>query len=1175
MKKFTPLILLLVAIMVISSSSVTVGAANELSRIDYSDPSSPVSVEMQALDFMKLLIGEDISSVEAEYLDSVFGEMFIYSDVIPQKNVEIEYFAGILDIYATVYEYKTADGKTVKWIPTVATLEGREVTLSYSSSSGKYEGQLKNIGETDGSTLVVDYTCDFKIDADTVNGFRNYTYKYALSLWNENEEYKRKLEAYNAYQQYLAELATYNESYAEWEKYVAEKAKYERKYAEYQDYLEAVKIYNEKYNAYLEYLEEKATFESKKKEYEDYLAAKAKYDADFKAYDKYLADFNKAMERLIVFESIYAISDEYEKQLYGTLLGGLVDEVMDSVESNYSLLQQAGSKIKMETIIATREATKALRPILEEYNSKATYAEKFNYYREHYSEIKKHFNTLSYNLSTMFQDNAIKTKLFEKGEDEGREGYYFRRYIQLVCQIYVVSTGLDDSVLRNDNWYIYGEQKTPPTIPATYVAYYWNGTWNGYLGDEPTKEILDEKIKPKDRPSDPSDLNELPLGVVQPEPPVVVEAPVQPNIVDEPVKPIKVEEPIPPQKVDEPGEKPAEVADPGEKPVAVMYTAQQLKLISAIESGTLKERANGSDVTIKRETSLKKMIALDDKCIVSFYDYDGKTLLETYILDIGEKISYNGKIPSKENTDKYIYEFEGWKNEEGTLAELGVTQGNYMSFYASFSSTLKKYTVTWKVNGETVTEEYEYGNIPAYKGELTKESTKQYDYVFGGWDKPISQVEKNVTYTAKFEGVLKRYTVEWRYGNNTYIEKYNYGEVPRFKQIMRDFSDDKYIYTFAQWDKVLTEVKDNAVYTAKFAKEAIVEDSQGNAIKVEDKDDAYIVSVNESSIFIDKLIRWASANESKVVLNFEGSGVQMLLNETSVGDMITSGCKYVYIYINEEKNTDNNIGEYSVRFVDLAGNDVSLSNGVTVKFKNNITLDARAYVIGEDGVESLIASSYDNGTLSLQLNKSSTIVFKNEYSVTVNKCENGVLSSDTVHANPGDTVTVTLTFSDDFLMKYIKVVGNVSGTEYTLDGEGPYTFVMPEESVTVSAELKKKEFTIKFVVDGVVISEKIYQIGDKVVLPEEPQKEGEGDKVYSFAGWTPAITTVTEDATYTAVFKETVVGVDNFEGETGTFYLRLNLLVVGFVVAVVSTIVIIVVVRKKKKAKKINEESNN
>ena len=144
-----------------------------------------------------------------------------------------------------------------------------------------------------------------------------------------------------------------------------------------------------------------------------------------------------------------------------------------------------------------------------------------------------------------------------------------------------------------------------------------------------------------------------------------------------------------------------------------------------------------------------------------------------------------------------------------------------------------------------------------------------------------------------------------------------------------------------------------------------------------------------------------------------------------------------------------------------------------------------------------------------------------------------------------------------------------------LSGEGPYTFVMPEESVTVSAELKLKEFTIKFVVDGEVILEQTYKIGDKVILPADPQKESVGDTVYSFVGWSPAVTTVTEDATYTAVFREAVMSLDNYEGDEGTFYLRLNILVASFIVIVVSSIVTIVVVRKKKKAKKALQNKNS
>ena len=83
MKKLIPLILLLVSAILISALSVTASAVGDtLQVLDYSNPSSS-KIEYTASEFIELLTGEKVSDVEAEYIDSVLGEAFAYSDSVP------------------------------------------------------------------------------------------------------------------------------------------------------------------------------------------------------------------------------------------------------------------------------------------------------------------------------------------------------------------------------------------------------------------------------------------------------------------------------------------------------------------------------------------------------------------------------------------------------------------------------------------------------------------------------------------------------------------------------------------------------------------------------------------------------------------------------------------------------------------------------------------------------------------------------------------------------------------------------------------------------------------------------------------------------------------------------------------------------------------------------------
>ena len=97
---------------------------------------------------------------------------------------------------------------------------------------------------------------------------------------------------------------------------------------------------------------------------------------------------------------------------------------------------------------------------------------------------------------------------------------------------------------------------------------------------------------------------------------------------------------------------------------------------------------------------------------------------------------------------------------------------------------LQKYTVTWKnYDGSIIyTENYQYGKLPVFynkNSEIKDYPTKpddDYSYVFIGWDKEITEVTKNITYTAKYEKILRRYivTVEDSINGTIYPNGKNY-----------------------------------------------------------------------------------------------------------------------------------------------------------------------------------------------------------------------------------------------------------------------------------------------------------------------------------------------------------------------------------------------------------------
>ena len=128
-----------------------------------------------------------------------------------------------------------------------------------------------------------------------------------------------------------------------------------------------------------------------------------------------------------------------------------------------------------------------------------------------------------------------------------------------------------------------------------------------------------------------------------------------------------------------------------------------------------------------------------------------------------------------------------------------------------------------------------------------------------------------------------------------------------------------------------------------------------------------------------------------------------------------------------------------------------------LKIVNPSTYPA-AIKISADGYQDLNLQVTKN-TSSYPYVYTATVVAPAEktYSATAAETENGnVQLSATKEIKKGTTVTVTPAPTENYELDTIKVTGTTTGTEVALQNtDGVYTFIMPEEDVTVSASFKK------------------------------------------------------------------------------------------------------------------------
>ena len=431
---------------------------------------------------------------------------------------------------------------------------------------------------------------------------------------------------------------------------------------------------------------------------------------------------------------------------------------------------------------------------------------------------------------------------------------------------------------------------------------------------------------------------------------------------------------------------------------------------------------------------------------------------------------------------------------------------------------LESFTVTWISEGKEIEKDIcKKGTIPTYDGIIpTKSSTEEYSYIFTGWDKEISAVTNDITYTAKYKEEINKYEVIWKSGSDILKkETLEYGSLPSYNEIPFIESTEKYSYKFIGWDKEISTVTSNITYNAVF--EQVINKYEvkwvvdNNVIRTD------MIEYGQLPIFNDIPVKETTDKYSYKFKSWDKP-------------ITTVTCDISYIAIFDEV-----INQYSISFYDEDGS--TLLEKVTVNYGENVVYPQRDPI--KNATESHIFCfdkwvTVKNGIIEDDL----TNVVKDRnvyasYMSEIRKVTVYILTSNN-YGTISNNVLENIEYGTDISVVNNQLyIGNNVIEAKPLDSNAQYTYefnnwetdktVKNNTQIIANFNRIVNKYTITWMQDDKVLFEEKVEYGQTPKYKgETPNKPTINEIDYTFNGWSPNIINVTGSAVYHAQFAESI-----------------------------------------------------
>lgn len=1136
MKKFIAAVALALSLATVFP---TVCAAAEIAQLsvteskktlDYAQMYTPRAYISPSDLLSTLLKGKDISKIEKDYVDGYFSEYLSYSATLPESLVDLAVTGDSLEINAKAYKYTDKNGKDVTYVPIYATVGGERVTLTkngnlYSATADATAAEYINVY----------YNGSLAIPASVANELINFTYN----------------EATDALERYAA-LSQYGEALAEYKLYLEALDKYNGDLKKYESYLSAKELYDktlEEYNKSLkdmeEYLKKKAEYDKYASAYDKYLSDMEKYEADYllyqeadKEYKKYFSNISSIRRSMIAIESLF-INGELTRNLYEALQ----NEELVVMFEKYKPVLVSSLGVSESDIEYLRKYSDELNELLRGYAAAREVSEEtaFAYYKQNYTRISELFNNVYDKFRAIINPTVFNFMCgwveLEYKDNKEYADYRKWRVKSVIAQIYLVARCLDDKRTADEKWDFYLDS-----------------------GDEYRYEFPDlvesELIIHDENCSDPSGFTwyaplEAPTAPVLPTAPKKVDEPVKPIEIAKPVLPQTVERPVAPTKVEEP------TAPDNVDRDFLLRTEDIVTLVDGEDAVLAHRTPLTTDAYISTEIKMTKAVPTSGDAVAYVYLRGEDRPLTIHSLS-------ELPTPIKEYSDaRTTYSFVGWSKSSTKYEELPSAISETLNIYPIYKASPRKYTVTFSVDGVETKKVYEVGALPSAEGiDLSKPSDDYYHYTFGGWDQAIRRVSGDVKYTAvEYEKTERTFSVTFNYGENSETKEYTYGKTPEsYPSVDETYILDGCLYTFVKWDKELMPISADTVYTAIYESVRLV-GSAADDLTLSDELSEYVVSGSGDAFDISELMDLAKKTAKGIRLNFSEHDVSLLIGNGAVLKLVESGAKNATLKKSEE-------GGIAIGFTD--GNQKSVSapkdgmilrlfheyddvSGLSVRevYESGLYRDNIPFEFTEEYCQiAFVADAY--------------YVMRKVYTVSVVSGKDGVAFSTSNALSAGEKIELNIKPNTEHRVKSITVTNEKTGevTVYSSTDE----ILMPEGNVTVSVEFEKIYYTVTFIYHGKEESA-LYSYGEMPKIPKVEEEFVDGDKKYTFLGWSKNVALVEGDAEYTAKYfitdypRETETGQSAIGAIYGNYFEE-PLSVVTIIVVLMIGVLVFIIVKK-------------